>query len=438
MTITNIPPPTSTAATATNNNNVVAANTTENSSVAADGSAASLIVPSFAAWFTLDGLHEIEKSAFPELTGESTTYREYRNYMVSTYRSRPWEYLSLTACRRNLAADVAVLSRIHAFLEQWGLINYAQLTQLNVAQNETHTTATGVLWQLPKDHRLAHGMSLPELAGLELECPSCHRPIGNQAPFYALIDRSNIPDVAAVRCRNCFAEGKLPQDKNSADYVRVDPKQSVLTDWTEEDTLKLLDLMQQQEQQEPDWDQIAEQMGKRKEQCIWHFLRLPFPSTVLEAGSAEERGVASELPMDVASLPFAFVRNPTMALLTFLASQVHPKVAAAAAQEAIKQVSNIPEPELSSDPSSAYLATTTLAIASSRAKQLAEEERARIAQLHDNIVSLQVRKVQQKMAQLEALAKGIEDEKKAVEAQRVAVFYERYKLFSKMKETPNS
>ncbi len=29
-----------------------------------------------------------------------------------------------TACRRNLAGDVCAIMRVHAFLEQWGLINY--------------------------------------------------------------------------------------------------------------------------------------------------------------------------------------------------------------------------------------------------------------------------------------------------------------------------
>jgi len=32
--------------------------------------------------------------------------------------------LTVTACRRNLAGDVCAIIRVHAFLEQWGLINY--------------------------------------------------------------------------------------------------------------------------------------------------------------------------------------------------------------------------------------------------------------------------------------------------------------------------
>lgn len=75
--------------------------------------------------------------------------------MIDTYRLNPQEYLTSTACRRNLAGDVCaimrwvrprgarlaprrppalspptppsppfLLRRVHAFLEQWGLINY--------------------------------------------------------------------------------------------------------------------------------------------------------------------------------------------------------------------------------------------------------------------------------------------------------------------------
>ena len=39
-------------------------------------------------------------------------------------RLNPTEYLTSTACRRNLAGDVCAIMRSHAFLEQWGLINY--------------------------------------------------------------------------------------------------------------------------------------------------------------------------------------------------------------------------------------------------------------------------------------------------------------------------
>lgn len=44
--------------------------------------------------------------------------------MLDAYRLNPTEYLTATACRRNLGGDVCAIIRTHAFLEQWGLINY--------------------------------------------------------------------------------------------------------------------------------------------------------------------------------------------------------------------------------------------------------------------------------------------------------------------------
>lgn len=52
--------------------------------------------------------------------------------MIDTYRLNPTEYLTSTACRRNLAGDVCAIMRVHGFLEQWGLINYQVLLFYNV------------------------------------------------------------------------------------------------------------------------------------------------------------------------------------------------------------------------------------------------------------------------------------------------------------------
>lgn len=89
-----------------------------------------IIIPSFAAWFERSKCHEIEKKSLPEFfNGKHRTktpeiYIEYRNFMIDTYRLNPSEYLTFTACRRNLAGDVAAIMRVFQFLETWGLINY--------------------------------------------------------------------------------------------------------------------------------------------------------------------------------------------------------------------------------------------------------------------------------------------------------------------------
>lgn len=95
-----------------------------------------IIIPSYAAWFDYNSIHMIEKRALPEFfngKNKSKTpeiYLAYRNFMIDTYRLNPTEYLTSTASRRNLAGDVCAIMRVHAFLEQWGLINYQVIIKL--------------------------------------------------------------------------------------------------------------------------------------------------------------------------------------------------------------------------------------------------------------------------------------------------------------------
>jgi SWI/SNF related-matrix-associated actin-dependent regulator of chromatin subfamily C len=89
-----------------------------------------IVIPSYAAWFDYSAIHTVERRAMPEFfNGKNRSktpeiYLAYRNFMVDTYRLNPTEYLTSTACRRNLAGDVCAIMRVHAFLEQWGLVNY--------------------------------------------------------------------------------------------------------------------------------------------------------------------------------------------------------------------------------------------------------------------------------------------------------------------------
>ncbi|KAF2658186.1 SWIRM-domain-containing protein [Lophiostoma macrostomum CBS 122681] len=90
----------------------------------------STIVPSYASWFDMRYIDYRERKALPEFFNERNrsktpaVYRDYRDFMINTYRLNPDEYLTVTACRRNLAGDVCAIMRVHTFLEQWGLINY--------------------------------------------------------------------------------------------------------------------------------------------------------------------------------------------------------------------------------------------------------------------------------------------------------------------------
>jgi SWI/SNF related-matrix-associated actin-dependent regulator of chromatin subfamily C len=89
-----------------------------------------IILPSYSTWFDMNKINEAEKKALPEFFNNRNrsktpaVYKDYRDFMINTYRLNPIEYLTVTACRRNLAGDVCAIMRVHSFLEQWGLINY--------------------------------------------------------------------------------------------------------------------------------------------------------------------------------------------------------------------------------------------------------------------------------------------------------------------------
>ncbi|CAO1637945.1 unnamed protein product [Parajaminaea phylloscopi] len=89
-----------------------------------------IIIPSYSTWFSFNTISPLERRSLPEFfngRNRSKTpeiYKEYRDFMINTYRLNPSEYLTFTACRRNLAGDVCSIMRVHGFLEQWGLVNY--------------------------------------------------------------------------------------------------------------------------------------------------------------------------------------------------------------------------------------------------------------------------------------------------------------------------
>lgn len=95
-----------------------------------------IVLPSYSTWFDMNSIHDIERKAMAEFFNNRNrsktpaVYKDYRDFMINTYRLNPVEYLTVTACRRNLAGDVCAIMRVHAFLEQWGLINYQVSVQV--------------------------------------------------------------------------------------------------------------------------------------------------------------------------------------------------------------------------------------------------------------------------------------------------------------------
>uniref|UniRef100_A0A2K5PJA6 Uncharacterized protein n=1 Tax=Cebus imitator TaxID=2715852 RepID=A0A2K5PJA6_CEBIM len=89
-----------------------------------------IIIPSYASWFDYNCIHVSEQHALPEFfngKNKSKTpeiYLVYQNFMIDMYRLNTQEYLTSTACQRNLTGDVCAVMRVYALLEKWELVNY--------------------------------------------------------------------------------------------------------------------------------------------------------------------------------------------------------------------------------------------------------------------------------------------------------------------------
>ncbi|KAI5779284.1 SWIRM domain-containing protein [Geopyxis carbonaria] len=349
-----------------------------------------VVVPSYSTWFDMAKIKDIERKSLPEFfngRNRSKTplvYKDYRDFMINTYRLNPSEYLTVTACRRNLAGDVCSIMRVHAFLEQWGLINYQidpETRPSNIGPPYTgHFRITadtprglqpfqppaGSIATAGKPHPTTERAtsSTPIKADSNLEIrKNIYDPSGNKIRSQTngeSKDEENVEkkiyncfscgvDCTRVRyhsarsqrnqkpidqCPNCYLEGRIPNTSTDADFVRMeDPTYSTVDRepaWTDQETLLLLEGL---EMHNDDWSAIADHVGTRtREQCVIRFLQLPIEDNYVEE-KPEQLG-----PLQYNRVPFTQADNPVMSVVAFLASIVDPKVAAAAAKSSIEEM----------------------------------------------------------------------------------------------------
>ncbi|XP_061530658.1 SWI/SNF complex subunit SMARCC1 isoform X2 [Phycodurus eques] len=277
-----------------------------------------IIIPSYSAWFDYNCIHEIERRALPEFfNGKNKSkspeiYLAYRNFMIDTYRLNPQEYLTSTSCRRNLTGDVCAIMRVHAFLEQWGLVNYqVDSDSRPLPMGPPPTPHFTVLADTP--------------SGL---MPLNHRP----PPIPPSQQMANFPDKMkdkAIDLQN-FGLRTDQYKKNSKGKSVVSSRE-----WTEQETLLLLEAL---EMFKDDWNKVSEHVGSRtQDECILHFLRLPIEDPYLESSET------SLGPLAYQPIPFSQSGNPVMSTVAFLASVVDPRVASAAARAALEEFSRVRE-----------------------------------------------------------------------------------------------
>jgi len=296
-----------------------------------------IIVPSYSPWFDYNSIHSIEKRALPEFFNSKNRskspeiFLSYRNFMIDTYRLNPTEYLTSTACRRNLAGDVCCIMRVHAFLEQWGLINY----QVDIEARPTlmgppPTSHFHILADTPAGLQPINPPKTPQPSAARTMLDMDGKRVAGKED-----QDTNDKDSKKMDIGNDFGLKSDQYDKRNAALKRATAA-TASRDWTEQETLLLLEGL---EMFKDDWNKVCEHVGSRtQDECILHFLRLPIEDPYLED---PEHGGGALGPLAYQPIPFSSAGNPIMSTVAFLASVVDPRVAAAAAKSAMEEFARI-------------------------------------------------------------------------------------------------
>lgn len=386
-----------------------------------------IIVPSYSSWFDYNSINVVERRALPEFFANINTsktpesYLAYRNFIIDTYRLNPMEYLSVTACRRNLAGDVCAIMRVHAFLEQWGLINYQVEPKMRPtpigppSTNHFHVLAdthSGGVKPVNSDGNVTNGRPS--------EAPSTQ--IFN--PKKRDQSETDEDDKARANSFGLRLEDYAIHNLNFQNRGAA----TISREWEETETAALLKGI---ELYKDDWNKVSEHVGSRtQDECILHFLRLPIEDPFLE-----ENGPAStHSKIDNQPIPFSKSGNPIMSTVAFLASVVDPRIASAAAKAALHEFSRLEEDEDKDEKSKdkpinqknlSTAAACALSAAAVKAKHLAAIEERKIKSLVSVLIDTQLRKLDIKMKHYEELESLVEKERERISKQREQLMKER-------------
>ncbi|KAL1535190.1 SWI/SNF complex subunit SWI3B-like [Salvia divinorum] len=289
-------------------------------------------IPTYSRWFSWNAVHECEARFLPEFfDGRSPSknpniYKYYRNAIIRRFRENPTRKITLTEMRKTIVGDVGSIRRVFDFLEAWGLINYAGSTsrpQLKWEDKDTKSSA-------------AQGGGDVAVAKKRV-CSGC------KTPCTIACFESDKHDMTL--CARCYVRGNYRVGLSSADFKRVEISEEAKSNWSDKDTLQLLEALMHYGD---DWKKVAEHVGGRTaKECVAHFIKLPFGEQF--DGPPESRELDTELALQNAAMttkrmhlsPLADASNPIMAQAAFLSTLVGVDVAEVAAHAAVTAISDV-------------------------------------------------------------------------------------------------
>ncbi|CAN4123127.1 unnamed protein product [Withania somnifera] len=302
-----------------------------------------IYIPTYSRWFSWNSIHECEVRFLPEFfNGRSPsknpkTYKYYRNTIIRRFRDNPTKKITFTETRKTIIGDVGSIRRVFDFLETWGLINYtANSSKSLIKWEDKDSKSTSASAPQNAD---ANGTSTDFTVPKKRVCNGC-KTVCRIACFTS--DKYDL-----TLCARCYVSGDNGANMNSSDYRRVEISEEVKTDWTDKETLHLLEALMHYGD---DWKKVAEHVGGRNtKECVARFVKLPFGEQFM--GPPESAEVDSEPTAETMYLqskrmrltPLADASNPIMAQAAFLSALAGKEVAELAAHAAVTALSEIGE-----------------------------------------------------------------------------------------------
>ncbi|XP_058785581.1 SWI/SNF complex subunit SWI3B [Vicia villosa] len=390
-------------------------------------------IPTHSRWFSWDSIHESELRNIPDSSKNPRVYKYYRNSIVKFFRFNPNRKITFTDVRKTLVGDVGSIRRVFDFLDAWGLINY----------HPSSSVAKPFKWE-DKDTKTESASNSTDSPPVPIK-ETAKRICSNCKNLCAIAcfacDKNNM-----TLCARCFVRGSYKVGTSNTDFKRVEISEETKPDWTEKETLKLLECITNFGD---DWKRVSHHViGRTDKECVARFLKLPFGDQFMHSQRFESAHLAddgcsdllkpsvdAEYESGTAGLdrsskrmrltPLADASNPIMAQAAFLSALAGTEVAQAAAQAALTSLSDVYKStrinHRSFPKQEAGVALNGINASDSiqgsllRANLEREKEESDVENAISEIVKVQMKNIQDKLINFEDLDLQIEKERQQLE-----------------------
>ncbi|XWS24632.1 hypothetical protein CRYUN_Cryun28dG0119300 [Craigia yunnanensis] len=391
-------------------------------------------VPSYSRWFSWEKIDSCEVRFLQEFfDGRSPSkspnlYMYYRNSIIKQFRENPSRKISFTDARRTLVGDVGSIRRVFDFLDLWGLINYSASSAPSKAAKDTANNIKSAD---------APSLESPSSAAPTSKNSSTSRRFCGACKSLCTIACFVCDKYDSTLCARCYVRGNFRVGLSNADFRRVEITDEAKADWSEKETLLLLEALMHYGD---DWKKVAQHVGGRTDkECVAHFIKLPFGEEFLGDPYEAESGFETNKRMRLT--PLADASNPIMAQAAFLSALAGGEIAEAAARAAVTTLSGVDDTTASKGGRGSLARNTRRDISSNGDTDLnavertyadvnsvLEKEERDIERAITGITEVQMKEIQDKIVEFEELDLVMEKERQQLEDMKNLLFIDQLNL----------